>query len=566
MMLCLLLTSLCSCFGNVPVSDNQTDSAEGSVLSGIPDETIPESTDPAEPHTQHLYVPERVEPTRTSQGYMLYKCECGDSYMEDYTGLFNTKEDDQKPVYKVLFIGNSYTNRSSLWNLVKSIAGGEGYTLAVDYVIKGGWTLLQMSDENDECGAVVDSKLKNNEYDIVFMQEQSERPASSPALFYDGVRALNEKVKNAGATGVLFQTWGRKEGHATLTMNNWTPEQMTQMLAAAYEAIGDECGLTVSPVGSAFFDVYTNHPAINLYDPDLTHPSYAGSYLAALCHYAVIYGKSPIGVSYTYGVANAEEAKILQKAAHKAVFGESIVKEEYKTSSEGVTAEGKGSVNLTEPPTSSIISVGITGDKGIVSSSATAASGTQLTDEQLADLADIGYGVSIIGTKDMVNELSNINNGLWAKSTSKGVRLSFHFADGDRHYDISGKEDPDEKYRALLTYNFGKTVTLDAIGYFSGNMNGFAQAQDVFVSNDGITWNRVESACYDAKALSQAGTPLADLKNTIKDSVGDAAGACALFSMGGIQAKYVRVGIITGITVNDWDLNTLELAVFGNAD
>jgi hypothetical protein len=69
-------------------------------------------------------------------------------------------------------------------------------------------------------------------------------------------------------------------------------------------------------------DVYTNHPEIELYHEDKTHPSAAGTYLAALCHYAKLYRKSPIGVSYRFGVENEEEALILQKAAHKAVFGE----------------------------------------------------------------------------------------------------------------------------------------------------------------------------------------------------------------------------------------------------
>jgi hypothetical protein len=33
--------------------------------------------------------------------------------------------------------------------------------------------------------------------------------------------------------------------------------------------------------------------------------------------------------------------------------------------------------------------------------------------------------------------------------------------------------------------------------------------------------------------------------------------------MGGVKAQYVRVGIITGVIVNDWDTNTYELVVYG---
>lgn len=56
-------------------------------------------------------------------------------------------------------------------------------------------------------------------------------------------------------------------------------------------------GYAVSAVGPAFLDVYTNHPEINLYNADNSHPSVAGSYLAALCHYAAIYGLSPLGLA-----------------------------------------------------------------------------------------------------------------------------------------------------------------------------------------------------------------------------------------------------------------------------
>lgn len=115
-----------------------------------------------------------------------------------------------------------------------------------------------------------------------------------------------------------------------------TNESMTQRLVAAYEAIGRECNMPVSAVGSAFYDVYTNHPEIELYNEDLSHPAVAGSYLAALCHYATVFGKSPIGISYTSSVTEPDTVRILQEAAHKAIFGGSIVKPEYQTSSEEI--------------------------------------------------------------------------------------------------------------------------------------------------------------------------------------------------------------------------------------
>lgn len=82
---------------------------------------------------------------------------------------------------------------------------------------------------------------------------------------------------------------------------------MTLRLAAAYEKIAAEQGCLVSPVGTAFYAVHTRHPEIALYTEDCSHPSLTGSYLAALCHFASLYGDSPLDVDYApAGVDSAE--------------------------------------------------------------------------------------------------------------------------------------------------------------------------------------------------------------------------------------------------------------------
>ena len=235
---------------------------------------------------------------------------------EDYT----RRECNQDLRY--LFIGNSYTYVNKLWDVFAEVARGEGYRLTVDHVTKGGYRLCQMNDPENEKGAIVSEKLKDGAYDVVFLQEQSCAPVSEQESFFEASRSLCERIRAIGARPVFYQTWGRKAGHEILAEFGWTPEGMSRALAESYRAIGEEMKASVSPVGDAFLDVYTNHPEIELYHEDKTHPSAAGTYLAALCHYAKLYRKSPIGVSYRFGVENEEEALILQKAAHKVVFGE----------------------------------------------------------------------------------------------------------------------------------------------------------------------------------------------------------------------------------------------------
>lgn len=221
--------------------------------------------------------------------------------------------------YNILFIGNSYTYFNDMPTAIfQKIAESAGYTVQVTAITKGGWTLEKHADIADEYGAAVDTALRENRYDYVILQEQSVRPASEPEKFYAAVRSLAERVKANGAKIVLYATWGRKSGSKILAEHGWTNEDMTKMLADAYRTIGEEIGAAVANAGLAFYDVNTHHgDTIDLYDPDLTHPSAAGSYLAALALLARIFDFDPTEVAYNSDLP-AGTAAILKKAAKQA--------------------------------------------------------------------------------------------------------------------------------------------------------------------------------------------------------------------------------------------------------
>ena len=142
------------------------------------------------------------------------------------------------------------------------------------------------------------------------------------------VRRLDEKIRKNGATPILYATWGRKQGSGDLTDYGMTPETMTWKLAAAYETMGKELDIPVAHVGLAFWDMTQNQRNFNLYDADLSHPSEAGSYLAALTIFARITGMDPTTVEYDGGMS-AELNAILKEAARKAVFETPEIPEEY---------------------------------------------------------------------------------------------------------------------------------------------------------------------------------------------------------------------------------------------
>ncbi len=511
-------------------------------------------------HT-HSFIERSFEMSANNPTYSEKVCACTYSEKNQTTGI---DFGDEKVV--VYFLGNSYTRYNDMSKTFEYIAESMGLDVDIILRTKGSWHLWKYQNPNDEGGVTFHEDLANYDFDYAFLQDGSTQTLAAIAEFYDGVRLVGELVENDGATPILYQTWGRKEGHSILEQYNLDTDSMARTVAAAYEAIGRETGYAVSPAGSAFLDVYYNHPEIELYDPDLTHPSPTGSYLVALCHYATLFGRSPIGVEYKADLDD-ETALILQTAAHNAVFGESIVTEEYRTSSEGIHVM-KAENNLYDVPAGSeLISSNITGDSGVHTYTATVAKDGTLTEEQKAEFSNIANGISIIGNKNMVTSLTRLGNGAWESNASN--RLSFDF-DGN-NYDISGDMDMHEPYKALITYNFGGIVNITAIGYMSGNMDGFAQAQDVYISNDGISWTAVRTGSYDAILLGKENGSLHSLNTLPTDKNGKTPGVCVVFDMnsaeGGVYAKYVRFAIKEGVVVSgkSYDINTLELAVWGKA-
>ena len=514
---------------------------------------------------------------------------------------------DTSKKYRVLFIGNSFTYYNDMnkpVGIFYNIAKKAGYDLIVDSVYKGAYTLRQFLDEKDTYGKQVREKLNANKYDIVIIQEQSYLPISDPGDFYESCRDFKKLIEANGAEMWLYETWGYKEGHASLAQYGKSTADMEMKLRAAYAAIGEELGVPVMNAGAAFTKVIAEDPKIELYHTDKKHPGVNGSYLIAWTIFGSTFGVDPATLTYN-GTVSAENATVLRAAASEIVRNGAPVDESYRTSSVGVIRiEKKSYVDSTKTkmlsaaPSSPIISVltrdsavvgngwmkmkadatktfsGIRGDKDKIASSE--CSDKELTDAQKADIADIGYGVSVIGISHMdgtkkgaintntaagvTSSVMNLVNGHWGSSYMAAM-----FFDEDM-YRITGEKDNSEHYTGLITLNFGSKMTFDAIGDMSGSLKGFPQAQDVYVSDDGVNWTKVESACYDVlgASLKSVSAKSSDPWN------GNVPTVEVLFSMSGVSGKYIRIGIYRGGEVNGNTtgldaINTRELVVHGRA-
>jgi hypothetical protein len=203
---------------------------------------------------------------------------------------------------RVLFIGNSFTSRNDLPGLITQLAAARGKTLHHRLIFAGGAPLRAHWNAGKAAAAIREGK-----YDYVVLQEQSTLPVKNTARMHETVRLLDEVIRTAGSKTVLYMTWARR--HA--------PETQTA-ITDAYNRIGKELGATVVPVGTAWRRFLAKHDQPVLHDKDDSHPTLAGSYLAACVFLAVLFGESPVGIDDDTAGMTGREKVLLQRSAWQA--------------------------------------------------------------------------------------------------------------------------------------------------------------------------------------------------------------------------------------------------------
>jgi hypothetical protein len=142
-------------------------------------------------------------------------------------------------------------------------------------------------------------------YDVAVMMDCSQCPVHPQLkpVFHEYAKKHADTVRRHGARPVYFMSWAYKDA----------PE-MTAQLEAEYVAAARANGAMVIPAGLAFARSVAQRPELELYHADKRHPSAAGSYLSALTTYATLFGRSPVGFSYTGGLP-PDVARHLQTVA-----------------------------------------------------------------------------------------------------------------------------------------------------------------------------------------------------------------------------------------------------------
>jgi hypothetical protein len=167
------------------------------------------------------------------------------------------------------------------------------------------------------------NKISSNTWDYVALQAQSQEPSwplsqvqqdvfPHAAILCDAIR-----TNHACSMPVFYMTWGRKNGDAS-NCASWPPvctyEGMDSLLNERYQMMADDNNALVSPVGAVWHYIRDNYPLIDLYSPDESHPSIAGTYAAACTFYTIILKKDPTQITFSGGLLPSEAASIRQAA------------------------------------------------------------------------------------------------------------------------------------------------------------------------------------------------------------------------------------------------------------
>jgi hypothetical protein len=200
---------------------------------------------------------------------------------------------------RILFVGNSFTARNNLPGLLAGLAKARGIALEHKLIQAGGASLRQHLNS----GAVA-AALENGAYDTVVLQEQSTLPGKNAKRMHENVREMHDLIAKHGARTALYMTWAwlnRPDGQAAIT--------------TAYATIAAELGATLVPVGMVWERFLRTHDQPVLHDDDGSHPSAAGSYLAACVFLIALLQEDPVGIEAKARGVSAEDAALIQSEA-----------------------------------------------------------------------------------------------------------------------------------------------------------------------------------------------------------------------------------------------------------
>lgn len=220
--------------------------------------------------------------------------------------------------FRVLFVGNSYTRFHAMPLMVRAALRTltQRPRVEVETVAHPGWTL-----ERHRASGRPQRRIAQGRFTHVVLQGHSLSAIGDATSLRDAVRALHAASRGSGARTVLYETWARRAGAPQYRRDGapQSPDEMTAQIGQAYASLAREIDAPVAPAGRAFAIARAEHPEIELYRADGSHPTEAGSYLVACTVAGVISGHDPRELRYVVPGLSRSRARVLREIASRAI-------------------------------------------------------------------------------------------------------------------------------------------------------------------------------------------------------------------------------------------------------
>lgn len=172
---------------------------------------------------------------------------------------------NNKESYNILFIGNSLTFTNNLPALIKTKAKYSGYHLKTEMVALPNYSISDHWKKGD-----VQKLIKNNNYDIVILQQGPSSQSRGRKMLIDYGKKYSEICKENNTSLAYFMVWPSLDYYHTFEAVIKNHEQAAEI----NEAI-------LFPVGSIWKKYFDASKKYDYYGSDSFHPSKKGSDIAA---------------------------------------------------------------------------------------------------------------------------------------------------------------------------------------------------------------------------------------------------------------------------------------------
>jgi|GEM_PF-5322688 len=225
---------------------------------------------------------------------------------------------DNDKAVRVLLVGNSYTMHHSLHTMLQKLSAQVegGPRMTVDAVAHGGYSL----SNHLRTGQAL-TRIRAGHYTHVVLQGHSMSAVDHPDKLIADAKRFKQAIDASSGQTVFYATWARSPEVRLYRTHKSVRSfaQMSMLVSSTYFELSSLLRAGLAPVGSAFERALVEHPRLGLWGSDGSHPSVAGSYMAACVLYGAITGLDPSTTRYVPNSMKPEDAELVRGVAARSL-------------------------------------------------------------------------------------------------------------------------------------------------------------------------------------------------------------------------------------------------------